>query len=96
MKKRLLSLGTGGVSKTDESSEKCQRGWGSGVIFNPKIYFADFGHLNSVCVGRFPKKMQYKFSKMRGEGGSKAVWNISENSPVLETLPVPYVCFGVI
>ena len=36
---------------------------------------------------------------MRGEWGSKAVWNISENSSLLETLPVPYgafVCFCVI
>ena len=33
-------LGKDGVSKTDEFSEKFQRG---GVISNPKIYVADFG-----------------------------------------------------
>ena len=37
-------LGTDGVSKTDEFSEKFQKG--GGVIFNPKIYIADFGPLN--------------------------------------------------
>ena len=42
---RFLSLGTGDDTKTDEFSEKVQRG-GGGVIFNPKIYVADFGPLN--------------------------------------------------
>ena len=32
-------LGKGRANKSDEFSEKCQRG---GVIFNPKIYVADF------------------------------------------------------
>ena len=36
--------GKDGVSKTDEFSEKFQKG--GGVIFNPKNYIADFGHLN--------------------------------------------------
>ena len=35
-------LGTGHATKTDEFSEKFQRG--AGVIFNPKIYIADFGN----------------------------------------------------
>ena len=43
-------LGTDGVTKTDEFSEKFQRGRGGGVgvIFNPKIYVADFGPLNGA------------------------------------------------
>ena len=45
---------------------------GGGVFFNPKIYIADFGPLNEA--------LEF-FSKMRG--GSKAVWNFSENSSVL-------------
>ena len=35
------ALGKDGVSKTDEFSEKFQKG--GGVISNPKIYVADFG-----------------------------------------------------
>ena len=34
------------------------------------------------------KNLQHKFPKMRG-GGSKAVWNFSENSSVLEGVGVP-------
>ena len=34
-------LGRDGCTKSDEFSEKFQRG---GVIFNPKIYVADFGN----------------------------------------------------
>ena len=41
----MRSLGTDGVTKTDEFSEKFQRE-GGGIIFNPKIYIADFGPLN--------------------------------------------------
>ena len=37
-------LGKLSPSKTDEISEKFQRG--GGVIFNPKIYIAKFGSLN--------------------------------------------------
>ena len=37
------------------------------------------------------KKAQHDFPKMRGDGGgSKAVWNFSENSSVLEGECVPY------
>ena len=35
------------------------------------------------------KNLQYNFPKMRG-GGSKAVWNFSENSSILEGKGVPY------
>ena len=35
------------------------------------------------------RKAQCNFPKMRGGGGSKAVWNFSENSSDLLTLPVP-------
>ena len=42
----ITVLGTGDTTKTDEFSEKLQRdgGRGGGVIFNPKIYVADFGN----------------------------------------------------
>ena len=36
-----ILLGKGGATKSDEFLEKCQKG--GGVIFNPKIYIADFG-----------------------------------------------------
>ena len=39
----LGGLGKGGATKSDEFLEKFQRGRG-GVIFNPKIYVADFGN----------------------------------------------------
>ena len=39
----ILDYQTKGVAKSDEFSEKCQRG-GGGVIFNPKICVADFGN----------------------------------------------------
>ena len=42
--KKGLPLGNGGATKTDEFSEKLQRE--GGVIFNPKVYVADFGNLN--------------------------------------------------
>ena len=35
----------------------------------------------------FGKKLQYDFPKMRG--GSKAVWNFSENSSVLDVSGIP-------
>ena len=37
----ITILGTGDTTKADEFLEKLQRG---GVIFNPKIYVADFGN----------------------------------------------------
>ena len=40
----ITLLGTDGPTKTDEVSEKLQRG--VGVICNPKIYIAKFGTLN--------------------------------------------------
>ena len=45
MQPHMQLLGKDGVSKTDEFSEKFQKGAG-GVIFNPQIYIADFGPLN--------------------------------------------------
>ena len=40
----------------------------------------------------FRKKLQYDYSKMRGgEGGSKAIWNFSENLSDLVAWPLPNV-----
>ena len=46
--RNTYNYGTDGVTKTDEFSEKFQgaAAGGGGVIFNPKIYVADFGPLN--------------------------------------------------
>ena len=70
-------------NKSVEFSEKYQRG---GVIFNLKKYVADFGNfkqgfLTMKLIQRVAslKNLQCNFPKMRG-GGSKAVWNFSENS----------------
>ena len=51
----FLRLEKGGYTKSDEFSEKFQRG---GVIFNPKFYIADFGNfkqgfLSITCVSAF-------------------------------------------
>ena len=53
-----------------------------GVIFTP-----DFGPLNRASFER--KKLQHVIPKRMGGGGSKAVWNFSENSSVLVASPVP-------
>ena len=42
-------LGKGGATKSDEFSEKLQ---GGGVIFNPKIYIADFWNFNQGFLSR--------------------------------------------
>ena len=101
MKKRLLSLGMGGVSKTDESEKFRREGGVAGSFSIQKFMLQILDLLTALLSDFFQKKTQYKFSKMRGRGwgGSEAVWNIFENSSVLETLPVSYgafVCFGVI
>ena len=44
-------------AKTYEFSENFQRDGGGGVIFNPKIYIANFGPLYSFFFRRFPKKI---------------------------------------
>ena len=48
-------LGKGGATKSDEYSEMVQRG--GGVIFNPKIYIADFGNFKQ---GYFSMKLIQK------------------------------------
>ena len=42
-----------------------------------------FAIIDDTSVMNFRKNLQHNFLKMRG-GGSKAVWNFSENSSVLE------------
>ena len=76
------------TSKTDDFLEKFRRGEGV-VIFNPKIYIADFAIIDDTSVMNFGKNLQYDFPKMRG-GGSKAIWNFSENSSVLDVSGIPY------
>ena len=48
------ALGTPFPSKMDEFSEKFQRG--GGVIFNPKIYIADFCHYRRYFGHEFQEK----------------------------------------
>ena len=66
---------------------------GRGVIFNPKIYVTKFrqGYLTMKFEGFVDslKILQHNFPIMRG-GGAKAVWNIFENSSVLEGGGIPY------
>ena len=55
-----------------------------GVIFNPKIHIADFGNFKR---GFLSMKL-IQMSNFRG-GGSKAVWNFSENSSDLSPPSFP-------
>ena len=39
---------------------------GAGVIFNPKIYTADFGHLHrALTLRKVAEKLNYDFPKLR-------------------------------
>jgi len=60
---RLDICGKDCATKSDEFSEKFQKG--GRVIFNAKIYIADFGPLKRDFFGRITKKLQYNFQKMR-------------------------------
>ena len=59
----ITILGTGDTTKADEFLEKLQRG---GVIFNPKIYVADYGPLTGLFEHENDEKLQHDFPKMRG------------------------------
>ena len=72
------------TSKTDEFSEKFRRGGGS---FSIKGYLTMKTATFESFIASL-KKLQHNFPKMRG-GGSKAVWNFSENSSVLEEVGIP-------
>ena len=50
-----------------------------------------FAIIDDTSIMNFGKNLQHDFpkSKIRG-GGSKAVWNFSENSSVLEGVGFPY------
>ena len=54
-----------------------------------KFILQIFAIIDDTLVMNFGKKLQYDFPKIRG-GGSKAVWNFSENSSVLELSGIPY------
>ena len=65
-----INSGRGDGTKTDEFSEKFQRGGGRGGHFNPKTYIADFGPLNKIFwPWNLKKKLQFDFPKMRGVKG---------------------------
>ena len=77
--KLLLILGMPYTSKKDEFSERFRRG-GSKTI--QKFILQIFAIIDDTSVMNFVKHLQYDFPKMRG--GSKVVWNFSENSSVLD------------
>ena len=62
--KTLKLYGTDDGTKTDEFYEKFQ---GGEVIFNPKIYIADFGPLYRALNRDFRGKLQYDFPRVREE-----------------------------
>ena len=66
---------------------KVSKGGGSFSI--QKFILQIFAIIDDTSVMNFRKNLQHNFLKMRGGGGSKAVWNFSENSSVLEGEGVP-------
>ena len=77
------------TSETDEFSEKFQ---GGGSFSIQKFMLQIFAIIDDTSVMNFRKFLQHNCPKMSGgEGGSKAVWNFSENSSVLEGECVPYL-----
>ena len=56
-----------------------------------------FAIINASSVMYSGKKAQHDFPKMRGGGGSKGVWNFSENSSNMVEIVTPntHVCFLV-
>ena len=75
------------TSKTDEFRKSSEGGEG-GSFSIQKFILQIFAITDDTSVMNFGKNLQYDFPKMRG--GSKAVWNFSENSSVLEGVGVPY------
>ena len=58
-----FALGKGGATKLDEFSEKFQGG--EGVIFNPKIYVADFGNFKQGFLSmKFMQKSNIRVQGM--------------------------------
>ena len=82
-------LGKDGISKSDEFLEKFQKGGGGGHFQSKNLCCRFFAIINASSLMYSRKKAQHDFPKMRGGGGSKAVWNFSKNSSLLETPPFP-------
>ena len=98
----LSDWGKGGATKSDEFSEKFQRGGGG--IFNPKKYIADFGNFKQgfwsmkfhtiwpsyLLTYMQPylslKKWQHNFPKMRG-GGQRPFGIFPKNHPIWRSHP---------
>ena len=66
--------------------QKSSKGGGSFSI--QKFILQIFAIIDDTLVMNFRKNLQYDFPKNEG-GGSKTVWNFSENSSVLEGKGVP-------
>ena len=64
-----------------------KRGGGSFPI--QKFILQIFAIINGTLVMNSGKNLQYNFPKTRGGGGSKAIWNFSENSSALEEVGFP-------
>ena len=67
---------------------KSSKGGGGGSFSIQKFMLQIFAIIDDTSVMNFGKFLQYNFPKMSG-GGSKAVWNFSENSSVLDGVGFP-------
>ena len=81
------SLGKGPATKTDEFSEKCQRA-GGGSFWIQKFILQNLD-LHIGFFQTFCENIAIYFFENEGGGGSKAIWNFSENLSDLVAGPFP-------
>ena len=82
----IYTLATGQATKTDDFSNKSQKGR---VIFNPKFVLQILDLFIGLFFGRFLKQICNIIFRKWG-GGSKAVWIFSKNSSVCVAWPIFY------
>ena len=68
---------------------KISKGGGGSFSFQ-QFMLQIFAIIADTSVLNFRKNLQLNFFENDGGGGSKAIWNFSKNSSVLEGVGVPY------
>ena len=68
---------------------KVPKGGGGGHFQSKNLYWRFWAFIQGCGQRGFRKKIAIWFSENEGRGGSKAVWNFTENSSVLVPPPVP-------
>ena len=73
---------------------KSSKGGGGVVIFDQKIYVADFGPLNRAFTQAFRKILQHDFPKIRGELFRKYICFGDTTRPLIANVIVFYYFLG--